>query len=320
MHQDGTLKAHYKDVKKEFLQARHALKSLPRDGMVHDFLVDHVYGLKEEMAWTLLDMGEYEKGLSLYKSLPSGESKFNGMIRAYMEMEYYDEARKLIDKGLRRFPESYGLWVAKGMLNQKLGYDLESFKCFQSALKYAPSGRLEALYDMATSLSKMGHHVEALKLYKRLVKKDPSEPMYLMALGSCLLDLKYPREALRYYKKAYETGGLCVGIFEGFFHSFMSMGLKEAALEVALEGLKEFPDEDPLIYAMVGAAYFEMDWANEAKEILNQGLKKFPGNKGLKEILEEIDEDPDDPDGNKSALLGLVLLKALRNKKYVKRS
>ncbi len=62
MRRDGILRAHYEDVKKEFLQARNALKNLARDGMVHDFLVDHIYGLKEEMGWILLDLGEYEKG------------------------------------------------------------------------------------------------------------------------------------------------------------------------------------------------------------------------------------------------------------------
>jgi tetratricopeptide (TPR) repeat protein len=320
MHHNEILMSRYEDLRKEFLQARNTLERIPTVGAYFDFLKGHIYDLQEEMGWILFDLGEYEKGLALYKSLPSGESKFNGMIRAYIEMEYYDEARKLIEKGLRRYPESYGLWIARGVLNQRLGYDLESLKCFQFAQKYAPADRSEAFFDIASSLFDLGYHVEALKICKRLVKKDPDEPMYLMALGSCLLKMKYPKEALKYYKRAYDTGKLSIGIFEGLYHSYASMGLKKEALEIALQGLREFTSEDPHMYAIAADAYHKLGWRDEANSILNEGLKKFPRDQELKEMLDEIDDGSDDPDRDKSTLLGLLLLKAYLNKKHGKRS
>ncbi len=316
MHHNEMLRSRYEDLKKEYLQARNTLKRIPREGIFFDYLEDHIYGLKEEMAWTLYALGEYKKGLALYKSLPSGESKFNGMIKAYIEMQYYDDARKLIEKGLGRYPESYALWIARGVLNQRLGYALESLKCFQFAQEYAPPDQLEALFDIASALSELGYHGEALRIYKRLIKREPNEPMYLNALGSCLLEMKYPKEALKYYKRAYLTGKLSPGIFEGLYCSYSSMGLKKEALEVALEGIKEFPDEEPSLYAMAGEAYQELGWRDESIGILNEGLKKFPNDKELEEMLEETDGDSDDPDkAGKQPLLGVLLLTLLMQKR-----
>ena len=33
-----------------------------------------------------------------------GEDKYNGIARALIEMEYYDEARQLLEKGLQEIP------------------------------------------------------------------------------------------------------------------------------------------------------------------------------------------------------------------------
>ncbi len=46
-------------------------------------LKEYLDDLKEEMGWRLFDLGEYEKGLALYKPLPwktHGEAKYNGMV------------------------------------------------------------------------------------------------------------------------------------------------------------------------------------------------------------------------------------------------
>jgi len=53
----------------------------------------------------LLDRQEYEKRLALYEPLTwstHGEAKCNGMSRALIETGYYDEARKILEKGLKR--------------------------------------------------------------------------------------------------------------------------------------------------------------------------------------------------------------------------
>jgi tetratricopeptide (TPR) repeat protein len=96
--------------------------------------------------------------------------------------------------------------------------------------------------------------------------------------------------------------------------------MKREAMEITLEGLKKFPDVDPVLYQNVGATFYEMGWRKEAIEILQKGVEKFPDDEELKECLKNIEDDTDDPDGNlKPPILGLFLLMILLYKKGRKR-
>jgi tetratricopeptide (TPR) repeat protein len=97
--------------------------------------------------------------------------------------------------------------------------------------------------------------------------------------------------------------------------------MKKEAMEIALEGLKKFPDEDPYLYQNAGAAFFEMGWHNEAMEILKKGVEKFPEDEELKKVLKDLEGDMDDPDdGDKPPLLGVLLLIALLYRRGGKKS
>ena len=98
------------------------------------------------------------------------------------------------------------------------------------------------------------------------------------------------------------------------------MGLKKEALEMAQEGIKEFPDV-PAMYENLGEAYFEYGWIDDAKKVLEEGLKKFPDDERLKEVLKKIEDDTDDPDKNrKPPLIGIMLLLSLILKKLGKKN
>jgi len=99
----------------------------------------------------------------------------------------------------------------------------------------------------------------------------------------------------------------------------MNLGLVEAALEMAEEGLREFPDV-PIMYANLGQGYFEKGWTDEARNILQQGLKKFPFDEQLKELLEKIEYETDNPDkGKKPPIIGLFLLLSIIQKRFGKK-
>jgi len=85
------------------------------------------------------------------------------------------------------------------------------------------------------------------------------------------------------------------------------------------KGLREFPDE-PYMYANLGQGYFEKGWTDEARNVLQQGLKKFPYDEQLKELLEKIDDETDDPDkGKKPPIIGLLLLLSIIQKRLGKK-
>jgi tetratricopeptide (TPR) repeat protein len=288
-------------------------------------LKEHFDDLKMDLAWTLLDCGEHEEGFALFESLSwrgYGEVKCNGMARTLTEMGYYDEARKLLEVGLRRFPKSYALWVAKGALCDSLGDTFGLLECIEISLQFAPEDNSAGLYNKALAMIKLGCYGDALPIIDELIERYPEDPKHLAERGSCALEMGYPQEALQYYQKAMEVWkrsptiyeGICV--CSGLCSSYMELGMKTEAMEIALEGLKKFPDEDPVLYHNVGATFYEMGWRNECIEILKKGAKKFPKDEELKEFLKDVEDDMDDPDGGeKPPLLGLLLLMGLIRKK-----
>jgi hypothetical protein len=91
-------------------------------------------------------------------------------------------------------------------------------------------------------------------------------------------------------------------------------------MEIAMEGLKKFPDEDPVLYQNVAATFWEMGWHQETLEVLKKGIEKFPEDEELKKFLKDAEDDTDDPDGGvKPPVLGLILLMAILQKRFRKK-
>jgi len=308
-------------LKKSLQNIRRRLK-LEKRGNARKYMLDEISELNERLAWALLDAGEFDKGLSIYQSLSwktHGEVKYNGISRALIEMEYYDDAARILAKGLKRFPCSDCLLVAMGLLHKRLGHDLDALKYFKQALKYSPCDR-HALYDKAITLSELGYYEDSLSIMKKLIKKYPDDAEYLIETGFCHSMMGYPEKAIEYYKKASDTGSLSTCIYGGITISYMEMGLKREALETALEGMKVFPDKASM-YENLGEAYFEYGWIDEARATLQEGLKKFPDDEGIKKILDRIEEDENDPDkGRKPTIGSMLIMLALIMKKLGKKS
>jgi hypothetical protein len=96
--------------------------------------------------------------------------------------------------------------------------------------------------------------------------------------------------------------------------------MKSEGMEIALQGLKKFPDEDPVLYQNLGAAFWEMGWHKETIEVLKKGIEKFPEDEDLKTFLKDAEDDMDDPDGGeKPPILGLILLMAILQKRFRKK-
>jgi tetratricopeptide (TPR) repeat protein len=286
---------------------------------------DYIDEMNMDLGYTFLDLKEYEKALAVFSTVSyatHGEMKFNGMAWALTEMGHYDEARRLLEMGLKRFPQSYALWVAMGALYDSLGEDFESLKCTETALQFAPEDNAGGLYNKAVTLRKLGCYGDARPIIDDLIERYPEDPTYVAERGVIALDTGYPGEALQYYQRAMGVwqfspnadDGVC--IYTGLCTAYLELGMKREGMEIALEGLKKFPDEDPMIYQNVGATFFGMGWRNECMEILKKGTEKFPEDEELKKFLKHVEDDLDDPDGGeKPPLLGFLLLMALLHRR-----
>ena len=312
--------AELKHLKEKYLTATRKLsrvKPKAKRGKLREYINE----LKMDLGYAFLDHKEYEKALMVFSTVSSktlGEMKSNGMAWALTETGNYDEARRLLEVGLRRYPQSYALWVAMGALHNSLGDDLEALKCIETALEFAPEDNTGGLYNKAVTLRKLGCYGNARPIIDDLIERYPDNPAYPAERGVLALETGYPQEALQYYQRAMGVwqfspdvdDGVC--IHTGLCSSYLELGMKKDAMEIALEGLKKFPDEDPMIYQNAGAAFFEMGWRDECIGILKKGLEKFPDDEELKEFLAHVEDDLDDPDkSDKLPLLGVLLLIAL---------
>lgn len=317
-----------KELVEKFVMAHKDLKKI-KSRTTRRELQEYIDDLKMDLGWTLMDCREYERGLAFYNSLSwktHGEMKYNGMARALTEMGHYDEAMRLLKRGLRIYPDSYALWVAMGALCDELGDQTEALRCFETAILYAPEDNSTGLYNKALLLTKLGNYADAVPIIGDLMKRYPEDPKYFTERGYCALEMGYPEEALGYYQRAMEIWRSSQGIYEGISvysglcSAYLELGMKKEAIEIAVEGLKRFPDGDPVLYHNTGAAFWEMGWRREAVEVLKKGIEKFPGDEELKKFLKEAEDDTDDPEGGeKPPLLGLILLVAILRKKLRKK-
>ncbi len=98
----------------------------------------YIEDLKIDLAWALLEVGNFEQGLAMYTSVfgrPHRERKYVGIGRALTEMKRFDEARTILEKGLKEFPRSYALWEGFGTLHDALGDHYKALICFEKAIK-----------------------------------------------------------------------------------------------------------------------------------------------------------------------------------------
>ncbi len=285
--------------------------------------------VKIDAGQTLIDCGRHEEALVIYSSLSwkeNGEVKCEGICQALIHLGRHDEAARLVEAGLRRYPDSQMLWVTRGALFGSLGDHCESIRCFDRAMLCPPAGRWEPLYNKAISLEKLGSYGEAVQIIEELIKKHPRDPRFLSERGYCAFEMGYPQEALQYYASAMKFWPddpdvyIGVNIYAGLCVAHLALGEKKEAVEIALKGLKKFPDEDPILYQNVGAAFWEMGWKEETREVLKKGIEKFPEDEELKKTFQDVDDDMNDPDnGINPPILALILLTAILHKRLRRR-
>jgi len=315
----------YKEVKRLRAKLYKAKKELHevKGNNSRNMAQGHIDDLKSQIAWFFLDVGEYEKGFVLYGSMSwkiQGEIKYLGLGRALTGIGHYDEAVKLLKRGLGRFPESSSLLVAMGNVYHQSGNYSISLKYFEQALAFDPGDKL-ILFSKANALYGLKLYEDALPVYQNIAEQYPDESLFITQVGYCHLQMGYPEDASGHFKSLLNKG--CAGSddYNGLYWSYYDMGLKDDAIETAKEGIRKFPKDDPALYCNLGAVYFEQGWLSDARDIVSKGLKKFPKNEGLEELLKAIEDEIDKPDDNdkkppiKEILIIAALIKRLRNKR-----
>jgi len=153
----------------------------------------------------------------------------------------------------------------------------------------------------------LGYYEDAASVLHDLMEGYPDEHDYLIEMGYSHFMTGYVEDALHYYRKAQATGYKSPNMYCGLYCIYTALRLKNEALYIAQEGLNEYPDE-PAMYENLGECYFERGWIADAKEILKEGIRKFPEDCGLRELLKKIEDETGNPDKGKDPPIGLIIL------------
>lgn len=241
----------YKEIKRlkaDLSEAEHELKQA-NGRYEKEKLKDLMNDIKLDLGWALLECGEYEKGLTLYLSVfgeQHQERKYNGVGTALTELGRYDEAKRVLEYGLRKFPKSCALWTDMGILYDHLGDYSEALNCFEAALRFSSGENPGLLYNKALILIRMGSCRDAVSIIDNLIEMYPEDARYLAERGYLSLEMGYPEEALKYLQKAMElfmkspTTDVGVAIYSGLCCAYMGLGMKRKRWKLPLKGLPNF--------------------------------------------------------------------------------
>lgn len=302
------------ELRQKLYKANYALKHAKNKKQKKDIEL-LINDLREEIGFVLFADGEYEKGLAIYESLSwdtHGEKKYQGICWSLIEMGYDHEAWKFIKQGLKRFPKSYRLLNIMGVLQRRLGHDYEALQYYERALLLNPEN-CDTLCFKANVLYGFNQYEEAASLYQKCIEKCPYNAPYFIMLGHCHLETGYPEEAVGYFKSSFALYDVPEA-YNGLYWAYEDMGLINDAREIAEEGLSKFPDKDGTLYFNLANNYFNHGWLDEAKEVIQRGMKKFPDDEDMKELLKEIEDDFDDPKkGSKLPMLLAIIMNNMRH-------
>lgn len=104
----------------------------------------------------------------------------NKLIEKLIDKEDWTSARKSIIAALKKDPEHHWLLTRLSLTYYEEKNYEKALEVVQQAYKVAPKCPL-VLWDYAGTLQMLGHHKEAIKIYKAIIAKDVEE----IAYGEC---------------------------------------------------------------------------------------------------------------------------------------
>lgn len=251
------------------------------------------YGCIMERAELLIKQKEFRSAAALYKKLPRkayGEQHSHGLAKILIEEGRYDEARTILEKALKKYPESSALLNAMGIFFQRTGDFNEALRYFDRIDETTDEGSRTLLCNKAITFNWLGYFEEAHKLFASLLESEHDNLEYLEEMGYCNLMRGEKWEALRCFQEARDFGDESVSVYNGLCSACIATGLYHQAYSIALEGLEKLPGEVRL-YANLAEAAMALGNIEEAGEIFQKGFALDSECKPLKNLHEKLLRD-----------------------------
>lgn len=138
------------------------------------------------------------------------------------------------------------LWKEGAGLHVEKKYD-EAVELYREALALHPTGRIHTY--LAWSLSKLGRYREAVEHVRTSIEIDPDYPNAYNDLGSYLIELERPRDALPWLHKAIAMPEYCCPHFSYYQigRAMLMLGRVETATEALRSAVQINPRYRPAL-------------------------------------------------------------------------
>ncbi|MEO0475716.1 MAG: tetratricopeptide repeat protein [Planctomycetota bacterium] len=131
---------------------------------------------------------------------PSFYPAYANLATMYADAERFEEAHRLLDRGLRQLPKQPDLLYAKAMLHIRQRDYPRALALLNEAYEQAP-GRADIAYAYAIALHDTGSPPKAIKVLEQTLEQVPNDVQVLIALATYHRDMGKLDEALNYGKR-----------------------------------------------------------------------------------------------------------------------
>ena len=247
--------------------------------------------LKAQLAWQYLEAKDFEKAAGIYDKLPKDtHDSYCGKARIFIETQKYDEARTLLGEALIKFPDYVPVLNTLGILYNNTGDHHEALRYLDRALAIDPKNNQWSLNNKARALTFLGYYEEAHKNWNDLIEMLPDDPTYIVELANCELQRGNLPAAINGFRKAIESGYGTSRVYLSLCQAYSNMECAYESFATALEGVRKFPDQEPLLYSFLGLGYMKLDQFEEAKTAFQQGLALEPESELFPNLIETIEK------------------------------
>ncbi|OGQ95044.1 MAG: hypothetical protein A2284_18775 [Deltaproteobacteria bacterium RIFOXYA12_FULL_61_11] len=260
-----------------FGEARDRLKEYFQE--VHnDFTARYYLGI------AFLKNKEAEEALNVFSAL---RAEFPSRYQSFLGLALANETKGMFDKAQNYYYKAYELGRGDIQTVLHLGRFFEGRKDLDKALNYfsiATEGYLEhsskvelgiAYSGKAELLVRLNRIDDAVKELKKAVNICTSNPAYPYRLGQILSDAFKPKDAVEYFKTAYDIDPQSLPHAKALIKAYIE-GSEYVESDKLLKILMPLNPEDPDLWYFRGLNFLELDELDKARQDLEKALSLDP--------------------------------------------
>lgn len=217
----------------------------------------HYLGARARLALSLIEQQQFDSGLEILRDTrfqsPTERFKFLRLeADLLIEQARYIEAQKVLEDGLESYPDNADLLYALSLVAEKMQRDDLMEQYLREILKTQPHNA-DALNALGYTLAdRSERYQEAYDLISKALEQKPNAHYILDSMGWVLYKLGRREEALDYLQRALQA------------------------------------EDDPEIAAHVGEVLWQLQRGDEAREVWEKALERFPGDAVLRRTMQRF--------------------------------